>query len=136
MTGLIGGSIIYNPEPLEKPAPGNVLLCCSQPNASVTLDGRAMGAKEITPFQGLKQYDATRYQGTQVHGGTIIGSSPDTSVVNPYLQHWQLQNLFVLGGSVFPQKPVAGPTLTILAQTLRTADAVIDRYLKQPSSLA
>jgi ferredoxin-NADP reductase/MOSC domain-containing protein YiiM len=38
MTGLIGGSIIYNPEPLEKPAPGNVLVCCSQPNAGVTLD--------------------------------------------------------------------------------------------------
>ena len=38
MTGLIGGSIIYNPEPLERPAPGNVLVCCSQPNAVVTLD--------------------------------------------------------------------------------------------------
>ena len=38
MTGLIDGSITYNPEPLERPAPGNVLLCCSQPNASVTLD--------------------------------------------------------------------------------------------------
>jgi ferredoxin-NADP reductase/MOSC domain-containing protein YiiM len=38
MTGLIGGSIIYNPEPLEKPAPGNVLLCCSRPDAGVTLD--------------------------------------------------------------------------------------------------
>jgi ferredoxin-NADP reductase/MOSC domain-containing protein YiiM len=38
MTGLIGGSITYNPEPLEKPAPGNVLVCCSQPNAGVTLD--------------------------------------------------------------------------------------------------
>jgi ferredoxin-NADP reductase/MOSC domain-containing protein YiiM len=38
MTGLIGGSIIYSPEPLEKPAPGNVLVCCSQPNAGVTLD--------------------------------------------------------------------------------------------------
>ncbi len=38
MTGLIGGSIIYNPEPLERPAPGNVLVCCSQPNAGVTLD--------------------------------------------------------------------------------------------------
>ena len=35
-TGLIGGSIIYNPEPLERPAPGNVLVCCSQPNAGVT----------------------------------------------------------------------------------------------------
>ena len=38
MTGLIGGSITYNPEPLERPAPGNVLICCSRPNASVTLD--------------------------------------------------------------------------------------------------
>jgi ferredoxin-NADP reductase/MOSC domain-containing protein YiiM len=38
MTGLIGGSISYNPEPLERPAPGNVLVCCSQPDANVTLD--------------------------------------------------------------------------------------------------
>ena len=38
MTGLIGGSITYDPEPLERPAPGNVLVCCSQPNAGVTLD--------------------------------------------------------------------------------------------------
>lgn len=38
MTGLIAGSIIYNPEPLERPAPGNVLVCCSQPNADLTLD--------------------------------------------------------------------------------------------------
>lgn len=96
----------------------------------------AMGAKEITPFPGLKHYDATRYQGTQVHGGTIMGASPESSVVNPYLQHWQVSNLFVLGGSIFPQKPVAGPTLTILAQTIRTADAVVDRYLKKPGALA
>jgi len=38
MTGLIGGSIVYSPEPLERPAPGNVLVCCSQPNAAITLD--------------------------------------------------------------------------------------------------
>jgi len=38
MTGLIGGSIIYNPEPLERPATGNVLVCCSQPDTGVTLD--------------------------------------------------------------------------------------------------
>jgi ferredoxin-NADP reductase/MOSC domain-containing protein YiiM len=38
MTGLIAGSITYNPEPLERPAPGNVLVCCSQPNAGVILD--------------------------------------------------------------------------------------------------
>ena len=38
MTGLISGSITYKPEPLERPAPGNVLVCCSQPNAAITLD--------------------------------------------------------------------------------------------------
>ncbi len=38
MTGLIDGSITYSPEPLERPAAGNVLVCCSQPNAAVTLD--------------------------------------------------------------------------------------------------
>jgi ferredoxin-NADP reductase/MOSC domain-containing protein YiiM len=38
MTGLIGGSISYNPEPLERPSPGNMLMCCSQPESSVTLD--------------------------------------------------------------------------------------------------
>ncbi|HEX9472149.1 MAG TPA: MOSC and FAD-binding oxidoreductase domain-containing protein [Bradyrhizobium sp.] len=38
ITGLISGSITYQPEPLERPAPGNVLVCCSRPNADVTLD--------------------------------------------------------------------------------------------------
>jgi ferredoxin-NADP reductase/MOSC domain-containing protein YiiM len=38
ITGLIGGSIMYNPEPLERPSPGNLLVCCSQPKDSVTLD--------------------------------------------------------------------------------------------------
>jgi ferredoxin-NADP reductase len=38
MTGLISGSITYQPEPLERPAPGNVLVCCSQAESSVILD--------------------------------------------------------------------------------------------------
>jgi ferredoxin-NADP reductase len=38
MTGLIDGSVTYNPEPLERPAPGNVLVCCSRPEAAITLD--------------------------------------------------------------------------------------------------
>ena len=38
MTGLISGSVTYQPEPLESPAPGNVLICCSQPSADITVD--------------------------------------------------------------------------------------------------
>jgi gluconate 2-dehydrogenase alpha chain len=97
---------------------------------------RAMGAKEINPFQGLKNYDASRYQTTHIQGGTIMGTSPERSVVNPYLQHWQVSNLFILGASTIPQNPSAHPTLTILALTYRTADAIIERYLKSPYQLA
>jgi len=97
---------------------------------------RAMGAKEVTSPAGLRSYDATRYQTTHVQGGTIMGSSPDRSVINPYLQHWQISNLFVLGASAFPQNASANPTPTILALTYRTADAIVDRYLKNPAALA
>lgn len=97
---------------------------------------RAMGAKEVSSFPGLKNYDANLYQFTHIQGGTIMGNSPDSSVVNPYLQHWQVPNLFILGASTIPQNPSAHPTLTILALTYRTADAIVDRYLKSPSQLA
>jgi gluconate 2-dehydrogenase alpha chain len=97
---------------------------------------RRMGAKEITPFPGLRSYDATRYQSSHIQGGAIMGTAPERSVLNPYLQHWQASNLFVLGASAFPQNAAANPTPTILALTYRTADAVIDRYLKNPAALA
>jgi ferredoxin len=37
-TGLIGGNISYSPEPLERPAAGNVLICCATPKAEIELD--------------------------------------------------------------------------------------------------
>lgn len=97
---------------------------------------RAMKAEEVIPFPGLRSYDSTRYQLTHVQGGTIMGSSPDRSVVNPFLQHWELPNLFVLGASSFPQNSAANPTPTILALTYRTADVIVERYLKNPATLA
>jgi ferredoxin-NADP reductase/MOSC domain-containing protein YiiM len=37
-SGLISGAVVYGPEPLEKPADGNVLVCCSQPVDDVVVD--------------------------------------------------------------------------------------------------
>jgi ferredoxin-NADP reductase len=37
-SGLIAGAVSYQPEPLELPAEGNLLICCSQPRTEVTLD--------------------------------------------------------------------------------------------------
>jgi gluconate 2-dehydrogenase alpha chain len=81
-------------------------------------------------------YDVTRYQSTHVQGGTIMAPDPACGVANPSLQHWQLPNLFVLGASTFPNTGSANPTPTILALTYRTADALVDRYLKKPRPLA
>jgi ferredoxin-NADP reductase/MOSC domain-containing protein YiiM len=36
--GLISGSVIYGPEPLEKPADGNLLVCCAGPAQDVVVD--------------------------------------------------------------------------------------------------
>ena len=35
---LIGGSVQYQPDPLEPPAAGNVLICCSTPSGEVEVD--------------------------------------------------------------------------------------------------
>ncbi len=37
-SALIGGAVRYDPEPLEPPAEGNVLICCAQPQSEVELD--------------------------------------------------------------------------------------------------
>jgi ferredoxin-NADP reductase/MOSC domain-containing protein YiiM len=37
-SGLVSGAVIYGPEPLDKPADGNLLVCCSQPIGDVVID--------------------------------------------------------------------------------------------------
>jgi ferredoxin-NADP reductase len=36
--GLIGGSVAYEPDPLDPPAIGNLLICCSRPREAVVID--------------------------------------------------------------------------------------------------
>ena len=37
-SGLVSGAVVYGPEPLESPADGNLLVCCSQPIGDVVVD--------------------------------------------------------------------------------------------------
>jgi gluconate 2-dehydrogenase alpha chain len=77
----------------------------------------------------------TRYQSTHVPGGTIMAKCPDRSVVNMHQQHWDISNLFVIGASRFPNSGEANPTPTIPALTYRTAEAIVDKYLKKSGML-
>jgi gluconate 2-dehydrogenase alpha chain len=78
---------------------------------------RALRVKEFNAYPGYGDYDVTRCQSTHVQDGTIMAPTPNRDVVNPYLQHRQLPNLFVLGASTFPNTGSANPTPTILALT-------------------
>ena len=37
-SGLVSGAVVYAPEPLDKAADGNLLVCCSQPAGDVVID--------------------------------------------------------------------------------------------------
>lgn len=59
-----------------------------------------------------------------VMGTTRMGDDPENSVVDPELRCHDHENLFVVGGSVFPMAGTANPTLTIAALALRAAETL------------
>jgi gluconate 2-dehydrogenase alpha chain len=93
--------------------------------------GRAMGAAHVwTAPMGPGA------PGAHHEGGTRMGNDPKTSVVNRYSQSWDIPNLFIVGSSTFPTMSGFNPTLTIQAVAFMTADAIVNRYKKNPGPLA
>jgi gluconate 2-dehydrogenase alpha chain len=74
------------------------------------------------------------YQTTHVTGGTIMGIDPHTSVVSPHLQHWDAENLFVVGASNYPFNAGYNPTGPLGALALRLGDD-LHSYVEQPRAL-
>ena len=60
-------------------------------------------------------------------GACRMGSDPRTSVVNAQCRTHDVPNLYVVDGSFMPTSGGAAPTLTILANSLRTADHIVAR---------
>ncbi len=75
------------------------------------------------------KYSIVPYQSTHNVGGAVMGSDPSTSVVNKYLQSWDVPNLFVVGGSAFPQNAAQGPTATIGMLACWAADGIKENYM-------
>ena len=94
--------------------------------------GKAKLIERPYGMPGNGRYAASHYQTTHLQGGATMGVSPDDSVVNTHLQHWDAPNLWVVGASSFPQAGSTNPTVTALAVAYRAADALIDRYLQRP----
>ena len=97
--------------------------------------GRAMEPAAMVVNQRRGPYSIVPYQSTHNVGGAVMGPDPATSVVNPWLQSWDVANLFVVGASSFPQNPSYNPTGTVGALALRAANAILTRYLPSPGPL-
>jgi choline dehydrogenase-like flavoprotein len=58
-------------------------------------------------------------------GGTRMGASPKSSVVDPDVRVHGISNLFVAACSVYPTGGSSNPTFTLMALTLRLADHLV-----------
>ena len=97
--------------------------------------GQAMGAAHLGPISPrTTPFDTRLYQGSHVTGGTILGADPAISVVSPRLQHWNAENLFVVGASVFAHNSGHNPTGPVAALALRLGDDLV-RYHQKPGRL-
>jgi gluconate 2-dehydrogenase alpha chain len=80
-------------------------------------------------------WDTRVYQSTHLTGGATMGSSPKDSVVNKYLQSWDVHNVFVMGASSFPYNMGYNPTGLVGALAYFAVDAIRNQYLKNPGPL-
>ena len=103
-------------------------------------DKAALIAKAMKP-RSMKinyregHYSILPYETTHNTGGAAMGADPKTSVVNRYLQSWDVSNVFVMGASVFPQNHGYNPTGTVGALAYWAADAIRTKYLKNSGPL-
>jgi choline dehydrogenase-like flavoprotein len=79
--------------------------------------------------QALEAVDATdiwRQNDDTCHlnGTARMGNDPLTSVVNADCRSWDIRNLWICDGSVFPTVGGVNPSLTIQAIACRTADRI------------
>ena len=107
---------------------------------SHAVDMSAKIAKAMNPKMMFNNFSragwtSVPYQSTHNTGGAMMGSDPRTSVVNKYLQSWDVHNVFVTGAAVFPHNSSYNPTGPVGAMAFWAADAIKNRYLKNPGLL-
>lgn len=81
----------------------------------------AAGAEEITtrtepPPPGFAIHEV---------GTARMGKDPESSVLNQFLQTWDVRNLFVMDGSGYVSSGCVNPTLTMMALTVRACDYLV-----------
>ncbi|MBV8911453.1 MAG: GMC family oxidoreductase, partial [Acetobacteraceae bacterium] len=84
------------------------------------LDQMVMSLEAVGATEIFRQEDDTNH----LAGTARMGFDPATSVVDGNCRSWDVPNLFVCDGSIFPTTGGVNPSLTITALAMRFADRV------------
>lgn len=81
----------------------------------------------VSDFPSGTEWPAGAINTSHFMGGTRMSVRPEDGVVDPYGQMHEVDNLFIVGGSVFPTSGVSMVTYTAALLALRTADRIAQR---------
>lgn len=95
----------------------------------------SLNPTQLTKATVRKSWSSVPYQSTHNTGGTIMGTNPGNSVTNKYGQVWQVDNLFIMGASLFPHNSAYNPTGPVGAIAYMAADTIKNVYVKNPGRL-
>ena len=82
----------------------------------------------------IDHYLGTRFPFNLAHqAGTMkFGTDPSSSVLDTNCKAHELENLYVTDASFFPSVGAVNPSLTIIANSLRVADHLLERLGVRP----
>ena len=100
--------------------------------AALMRDAGITGAEmlEAAGAKNIRVTTNTEMPGMAIHevGTARMGADPKKSVLNPFCQSHDLNNLIVTDGSCFVSSACQNPTLTMMAITVRACDHLVDRF--------
>ena len=95
----------------------------------------ALNPTKLSRATTRQSWSSVPYQSTHNTGGTIMGTNPGNSVTNKYGQVWEVDNLFIMGASLFPHNSAYNPTGPVAAIAYMAADMIKNVYVKHPGKL-
>jgi len=94
-----------------------------------------MNPREIKLNRRTGSWSVTPYQTTHNTGGAIMGDNPNNSVVNRYLQSWDVRMSSRWARELSRKTPVITPPPPLPRSPTFSADAIKSQYLKAPGPL-
>jgi len=122
--------VVLTPKVLDSSGlPGARMIYQVDANARAALDHGLDRSEEVLLEAGAREVvriPLAHAAGFHLMGTARMGEDPERSVVDPWGQSHDVENLFIADGSVFVTAAAVNPTPTLQALALRTADRLLE----------